>query len=112
MTVLVSCQLHACLERFGAIRAFVGAHIAMRQKMVIKNAVCFESLAAVRALVRAGARVSAHVKRETVAHAECFAANFAHVWFFPGVDALVFDFFVRTSKTPTTILTFVAAFLA
>lgn len=79
----------------------------MRQKMVVEDAVCFEALAAIRALVGSGAAVSAHVQGEAVADAERLAADATDVGFFTGVDALVLDLLMRTSETAAAVLTFV-----
>lgn len=75
VTILVAGQLYPRLERLRAVRARVGALLAVRQQVMIVDGGRLEAFAAVLAGVGPYARVRAHVKGQAVGHAEGLAAN-------------------------------------
>lgn len=75
VAVLVTGQLNSRLEGFRAVRARVGALLAVSEKVMVVNRRGLESLATVLALVGTNSRVRSHVQSQTVRHSERFAAN-------------------------------------
>lgn len=75
VAVLVTRQLNPRLERLRAVRARVGALLAVRQQVMIVNGGRLEALAAMLTGVGPYTRVRAHVKGQAVGHAKGLAAN-------------------------------------
>lgn len=75
VAVLVAGQLHPRLECLWAVRARVGALLAVRQQMMIVDGGRLEAFAAMLAGVRPHARVRAHMEGQAIGYAKGFAAN-------------------------------------
>lgn len=104
VAVLVAGQLHPRLERLRAVRARVGALVAVRQQVMVVDGGRLEALAAVLTGVRPHACVRAHVEGQAVGHAKGLAAYLTSMRLLPGVNSFVLDFLVRSGEPAPAML--------